>query len=128
MYQCIKSGVLGEERVGDGVVAQAAVFLVFGKIANTDLGEVARVALVDLLEGQIFLLHVVRAGLHVFAVVDRSSDDRTPLLHTKAELPGGRLVVRDQPALTDAGPVGNVKIDGAVIAGGEYRGNDARAK
>lgn len=85
-------------------------------------------ALVDLLEREIFVLDVVDAGLHVFAVVDRGGDYGTSLLHSDTELAGGRLVVREEKTMTDAGAIGDVGKDSAVIIGTENRGDHPGAK
>lgn len=120
--------VLGEEGIVAGVVAQAAIFFVFVKIADADFGEVGGGTLVDLLEGKIFVFDIVGAGLHVFAVVNGGGNDGTSLLNTNAKLFCGGFVIGNEETVADTGAVGNVEVDGAVIVGSENRGKGASAE
>jgi len=106
---------LGEKGVGDRVVAEAAVFFVFGEVTDADLGEVLGVALIDLLEREVFFLDVVYAGLHVLAVVNGGGDDRTSLARADTKLTGGGFVVGNEETVADTGAIGDVEEDGAVV-------------
>lgn len=112
-------GILGEKGVGDGMEADGAVLFVFGEIANADASEVGGVTLVDLLKRKILFLNIVGTGLHVLAVLDGRGHHGTSLLDADTKLAGGRFVVGDEETMADAGAVGDVEINGAVIVRGE---------
>lgn len=123
-----KSGILGEERIVDGMVAKAAVFFVGSEIADADARQILCIALINLLERQIFVLDIIGAGLHVFAVVLRGGDHGTSRADADAELARGGFVIRKQEAVADASAIGDVQIDGAIRVGGKDGGERARAK
>src|SRR5208282_4878279 len=87
--------ILRVEGVIYRMVAQAAVLFVFGQVSDADLRKIGSFALVNLFYGKIFLLDVVGAILHVFAVVGRGGNYRASFVDTHAKLARGRLVVGD---------------------------------
>src|SRR5208283_5170983 len=98
-------------------MGEAAVFFVGGEIAQAEGGGVGGIALIDLLEGEIFGLDFVFAGFHGFAVVGIEDRDRAVIMDAEAELFGGGFVVGESEAVADAGAVnGMVDERGAPIS------------
>src|SRR5208282_5573027 len=108
---------------------EAAVFFVGGEIAQAEGGGVGGIALIDLLEGEIFGLDFVFAGFHGFAVVGIEDRDRAVIMDAEAELFGGGFVGGESEAVADAGAVnGMVDERGAPISRGSDSFQHARAK
>ena len=110
-------------------MGEAAVYFVGGEVAEAEGGEVGGIALVDLLEGEIFGLDYIFAGFHGFAIIGIEDDDGAVFVHAEAELFGGGFVVGEREAVADAGAVnGMVDERGAPITGGGDSFQHARAK
>lgn len=115
--------------VEGGAAGEAAVKFVRGEIAETEDRGVGGIALVDLLEGEIFGLNFVFAGFHGFAVIGIEDDHGTVFADAKAELFGGGFVVGEGEAVADAGAIdGMVDEGGAPITGGGDGFQYARAE
>src|SRR4029077_10856116 len=91
--------------VGGRLVAQAAIFLARGQVANAESRQVLFVALKNLHHRQVLILNLVLSGLHIFRVIVRGGDDRASLPHADAKLRGSRLVICIAKAVSDASAV-----------------------
>ena len=100
------------------VVGEAAVYFIGGEVAKAKDGRVGRIALVDLLEREIFGLDNIFAGFHGFAVIGIEDHYAAVFPDAEAELFGGGFVVGEGKAVADAGAVyGMIDERGAPIAG-----------
>jgi len=100
-------------------VGEAAVYFVGGEAAEAEDGGVGRIALVDLLEGEIFGLDNIFAGFHGFTVIGIEDHYGAVFSDAETELFGGGFVVGKGEAVADAGAVdGMIDERGAPIAWG----------
>ena len=110
-------------------MGEAAVYFVGGEVAEAEDGRVGRIALVDLLEREIFRLDNIFAGFHGFAVIGIEDHYGAVFSDAEAELFGGGFVVGEGEAVADAGAVdGMIDERGAPIAGSGDGFQYARAK
>jgi len=110
--------------VGRWLVAEAAIFLAGGQVADAELRQVFFIALENLHHGQVLVLDLVLPCLHVFGVIVRGADDRAAGMDSNAKLAGGWFVICVTEAVTDARAVGDVADEGDARAwSGPDRGN-----
>ncbi len=77
------------------------------KIMEAEFREVVQVALIELLEWRVRILHFIVAARHVFGIVIRVGDQRTSLrADADTKLSRGGFVVGIREAAADAGAVG----------------------
>jgi len=86
-------------------VGEAAVYFVGGEIPEAEGGGIGGIALVDLLEGEIFGLDFIFAGFHGFAVIGIKDDHGAAFVDAQAKLFGGGFVVGEGEAVANAGAV-----------------------
>src|SRR5260221_3292918 len=95
--------------------AASPVLLPGLQIADTELRPIGGVALVNLFQRQILVLHLVQPGLHVFAVVRGSDGDGAPLADAHAKLLCGRLIVRIDEAMANTRAIDNMQRQHAIV-------------
>src|SRR5215831_5927782 len=84
------------------LVGEPAIDFTCGKVADAQLREIIRIALINLFHRKVRLLHLVLAGRHAFGFIYISAHDRAALLHANAKFAGRWLVVFITEAMTDA--------------------------
>lgn len=110
-------------------MGEAAVYFVGGEVAEAERGRVGGIALVDLLQGEIFGLDNIFAGFHGFAVIGIEDHYGAVFSDAQAELSGGGFVVGEGETVADASTVnGMIDERGAPIAGSRDAFQYARAK
>src|SRR5437667_3094646 len=72
------------------------------QVADAQLRQIARVALINLFHGKVRVVHFVLSRGHIFGIIGRGGDHRTSLLNAHAEFPGGRLIIRIAETMADA--------------------------
>src|SRR5260370_28139127 len=84
------------------LVTNAPVHFTGFQVADAQLRQVARIALINLLHGKIRVIHLVLPCRHVFRIVGRGSNHWTSLSHAHAEFPRGGLINRVAEAMRQA--------------------------
>src|SRR5260370_24451023 len=72
------------------------------QVADAQLRQVARIALINLLHGKVRVVHLVLPCRHVLRIVGRGSNHWTSLSNAHAEFPRGGLIIRVAEAMRDA--------------------------
>src|SRR5712692_3739203 len=73
------------------------------QVADAQFRQILLVALINLLHGQIRVIHLVLPRCHILGVIRRGSDHRTSLSNAHAEFPRGGLIICIAEAMPDAG-------------------------
>ena len=92
-----------------GMVAQATVFLASLEIANAQLGQIGRIALIDLLHWQVAIFYIVIAKLQIFRFVHSRGDYSAAFFYDpNPEFQCGGFVVRIEEAVLYARSIDQV--------------------